>query len=285
MKTSCPICNSKKLNHVKKVVDFDYFQCSYCQAILIDPFYIDEVDSGLNLIMYDKNYWVNELQASKERAYSIALARMAEAFYYCRIPINKFLDIGTGPGYFLEAVAKYLPNNIDIFYAIENFPPPEEYQIISKNYIKSDLELLNMKFDAGICIEVIEHLTPKMLSKLFNDLAKISNHNALYIFNSRMPEYVLKEDIEYLDPINRGHIVSYSINAIKFLSKEFGFTVFPIKGKTWAFVLEFESKAHENENINDRIWSAVDHNLKILTDKDMGSVLKILGLETSRAYG
>nr|WP_245204197.1 methyltransferase domain-containing protein [Ammoniphilus resinae] len=210
---------------------------------------------------------------------------MAEAFYYSRIPVHKFLDIGTGPGYFLDAVAKYLPNSKEKFYGIEKFPPKEQYYSQSKNYIIGDLCNLEIKFDAGMCIEVAEHLTPKMLKGLIKDLANISNKGALYIFNTGMPEYVLNEDLNYLDPLIRGHIASYSIKSIKILAEELGFSVFPLKGKTWAFVLEYLSQSSSEENIQDRIWSALNHNMNILSDKDMGTVLKVLGLDTSRAYG
>ncbi|HHT9125908.1 MAG TPA: methyltransferase domain-containing protein [Candidatus Brocadiia bacterium] len=284
MTNTCPCCGKSTNNRVKNINGYDYFQCANCKLIFIDSQLIDKIDNGFNIVKYDYTYWENELPSAKDRSYGAALARMAEVFYYCRIPIKKFLDIGTGAGYFLDAVSKYLPNNANLFYGVEKFPPPSEFQTKSPNYIIGDVSDINSKFDAGMCMEVLEHLTPKMVRSLLEGLAKISNPGALYIFNTGLQEYVLNENINYLDPVKRGHILSYSIKAINLISKEFEFSVLPIRGKTWAFVLEYKSRTSNDENIESRIWSALEHNLSILSDKDMGSVLRILGLETSRAY-
>ena len=61
------------------------------------------------------------------------------------------------------------------------------------------------------------------------------------------------------------------------------FKVYNIHGKTWAFALEYDYE-ELNFNIQDGILSTLPENLKILNDKDMGSVLKVLGLETAREY-
>ncbi|BAU26504.1 spermidine synthase [Aneurinibacillus soli] len=280
----CPCCFSIRVKNIVTVKGYNYFQCKSCGSIYIDTQIIDKIDNGFGIVQYTDNYWETELADARERAYGVALARMAEAFYYSRIPIKRFLDIGSGPGYFLDAVSKYLPNSEHIFYAIEKFPPPSEFITKSENYLVGDLSDVNLKFDGGICIEVIEHITPNMLKNLLMNLAKVSNEGAFYIFNTGMPDYVLKEDMGYLDPIRRGHIVSYSLKAIEKLAKGMDFTVFPLIGKSWAFGIEYKTKSTSLENIQDRIWTALPDNLNILCDKDMGSVLRILGLETSRAY-
>ena len=113
----------------------------------------------------------------------------------------------------------------------------------------------------------------------------ISNPGALYIFNTGMPDYVKNEDLAYLDPITRGHLVSYSLEAMSILSGRHGFAAHRIPGKTWAFALEFDvDKDIVKEDIRDRIWRALPENLQILCDSNYGSVLRILGLETVRAY-
>ena len=61
------------------------------------------------------------------------------------------------------------------------------------------------------------------------------------------------------------------------------FKVYNIHGKTWAFALEYDYE-ELNFNIQDGILSTLPENLKILNDQDMGSVLKVLGVETARAY-
>jgi SAM-dependent methyltransferase len=243
------------------------------------------IDAGFQTVKYEEGYWKMELSSAKERSYGAALARMAEAVHYCKRPIQRFLDIGTGPGYFLDAIGKLLPEHADVFFGIELFPPDVEFRTTAKNYIIGDLGDLKDKYDCGICIEVIEHLTPVMLDGLLNKLAAASNPGALYIFNTGMPEYVRKEDIGYLDPTRRGHLVSYSHKAMSLMGGKYGFTMHPIHGKTWAFVLEFTGgNATPPEDIRDRIWQALPQNLAILRDSTMGDVLRILGQETSRAY-
>lgn len=281
----CPCCFSKDVQFLKNSGGYDYYQCLSCHSLFIDEEYLKKIDAGFNIVKYEEGYWREELESAWQRSYGPALARIAEAIYYCRIPITRFLDIGTGPGYVLDAIAKLLPGNADIFYGVEKFPPEPQFRTKSKNYIVGDLGDLTEKFDCGLCIEVIEHLTPNMLTDIFKKLAKVSNPNALYIFNTGMPEYVLNEDMDYLDPTRRGHLVSYSLKAIDLLAGKFGFSTHAIPGKTWAFALERSGKSDPSpQAIGERIWTALEYNLNILTDKDMGSVLKVLGLETSRAY-
>ena len=281
----CPCCESRETEALRKVHEYDYYQCHACGSLFLDTKYLSEIDAGQSIVKYEEGYWKMELDSAKQRSYGAALARMAEAVYYCKRPIKKFLDIGTGPGYFLDAIAKNLPDNSDIFHGVELFPPDVEHRTSSKNYIIGDLGDLQDKFDCGICIEVIEHLTPKILNDLLNKLAAVSNPDALYIFNTGMPDYVLREDIAYLDPIRRGHLVSYSLKAMSLFGSRYGFTAHGIPGKTWAFVLEFTGdKIGPVEDIRERIWKASAENLQILSDRKMGEVLKILGQETSRAY-
>jgi hypothetical protein len=140
------------------------------------------------------------------------------------------------------------------------------------------------KFQAGSCIEVIEHLTPKMAAQLAADLAAISDPEAIYIFNTGMVEFVRTQKPDYLDPYRRGHIVSWSIAALKKVFEPSGFTVFPIRGKQWAFIVEYQSKSSPNTDIRHRIWTPDPKNKEMLFDRISGSVLYVLGVETARAY-
>ncbi len=285
----CPVCGGrgvfyKLFSSGKYREEYTYYLCENCNCYFIDTSVLDRMDKGEFLIQYDESYWKTELTSAVARSYGPALARMAEAIHYARRPVEKFLDIGTGSGYFLDAIAAYLPEHKSIFYGVEKYPPEEGKTTESPNYFRSDYKDLNMKFDCGMCVEVIEHLTPKMLHGLLKDVAGVSNPGALYIINSGLSDYVAHEDPDYLDPFVRGHIISWSINGIKSICKDLGFSVFPIRGKTWAIAIEYKSTAPLNEDITDRIWSALSENLEILTSEKMGSVLKILGLESVRAY-
>lgn len=282
---TCPCCSSEGTTHFRDVDGFPYFRCLRCEAIYIAPAHLDALDKGEHIRTYDEEYWAEELPAARERSYGVALARMAEAFYYARRPIRRFLDVGTGPGFFLDAVAKYLPSSAEMFFGIEKFPPPERYRSTSPRLIVGDLADVGLTFDGGICVEVAEHLTPRMLRRLVFDLGRASTDGALYVFNTGLPEYVLGEEPGYLDPVRRGHIVSYSIRSLERLADGSGFSVFPIPGKTWAFVLEYRSTGEARDDIRVRGWSPLPENLGVLDDPEMGSVLKVLGRETIYAYG
>ena len=283
MTTQCPICDSKNTDLHTKVSGFDYIQCFGCDSIFIDPKTIDEIDNGRSLVDYEGSYWEKELKAARVRCYGPALARVAEAFLYARRPIDVFLDVGTGGGLLLDACSTYLPRSKHKFYGIEKYPPAY-HMSQNPNLIIGSISDLDMKVDAGCCIEVIEHLTPKMLRTMLVDLAAVSHDDALFIFNSGQPDFVRKDAPGYLDPLRCGHLVSYSLAAISILAEPAGFRVHELVGKTWAFLLE-KTESRSPEAVKDRIWTPVKSNLDVLKDADMGSVMYILGLETARAYG
>jgi hypothetical protein len=285
----CPVCESRHLNRLRQIEGYDYYQCRACKLIFIDLKVLADVDRGLNIRKYDVDYWEMELSSAVDRAYGVALARTAEIVYYTRIPIERFVDIGTGPGYFLDAIDRYLPSRSARFYGIELFPPPLEHRTRHKNYIVGGLRDLPFSVDSGLCMEVAEHLTPFMLRTLLEDLVRKSNPGGCFIFNTGLSEYVLKEDPNYLDPTRRGHIVSWSPESVQALSAGLELDVFPIRGKTWAFIVERRHAdgtpaPDSKKDIRQRIWSALPENLELLTDPIMGSVIKILGHHTILAF-
>src|SRR5689334_4315850 len=110
-KEMCPCCASESVEYLINSSGYDYYKCLTCFSLFIDVAYLEKIDAGFNIVKYEEGYWQFELKSAKDRSYGTTLARMAEAFYYCKRPIKKFLDIGTGPGYFLDAVSKLLPDN------------------------------------------------------------------------------------------------------------------------------------------------------------------------------
>jgi hypothetical protein len=281
----CPICVSDKTEFYQNVDEYSYYECTECQSIILEKSIIDDIDKGLNIRKYNEQYWQSELAASKKRSYGPSIARMAEVIHYLQIPMNVFLDIGTGPGYLLDAVTTYLPKSSNRFYGIEKFPPLKKYQTKHKNYIIGNIKEITHKVDCGVCIEVIEHITPKMLTGLLSELSSVSNPGAVYLFNSGQPKFVKNEDPKYLDPTKRGHIVSYSVKAMSLLAAPHGFNVHELPGKSWAMVLEYKpSHGRCDMPIQNRIWYALSENVDLLNDFSDGSIIKILGLESARAY-
>jgi hypothetical protein len=249
---------------------------------MIDPQVLAAMDAGApGPRRYDAAYFEAERVAARDRAYGSSLARCAEALLYARIPVRRFLDVGTGHGYLLDALAMHLPAHRDAFFGIELYPPAE--RTAHPNYTAGSVADAPGTYDAGSCIEVIEHLTPIQLAGLLRELAARSNPGALYIVNSGQPRYVLDDDPGYLDPDGRGHVFSYSLEAVALLAKPYGWRVLPLRGKTWAFLLEYDRA--EPVAPEDRIWTALPENVALLSDPERGTVLRVLGLETARAYG
>ena len=258
-----------------------YYNCRSCDSIFISPEILAAIDAGKGLVNYTESYWKEQLPAARERSWGSALARVAEVFLYARTPIKRFIDIGSGPGYLLDAIQYQLPHSADIFYGNEIFPPGEEYCTSNKNYLRGNLLDFEFVFDAGSCIEVIEHLTPTMVRNLFGDLAVRSKANSIYIFNTGLSQYIKNEDLNYLDPLGRGHIMGWSIRGLQTLTRSLGFQILPIPGKTWAFIAEYRPDHQFNGDLTDRIGKALPENINTLKDKKTGELLYILGLDTA----
>lgn len=280
----CPLCDGAA-GPFRQVEGVDFLECRSCDFIFADPVVLAQTDAGTALRDYNSGYWAEEMKAARQRSTGISLARVAEAVLYCRIPVRRFVDIGTGPGFLLDALDAYLPSHSDKFHGVEKFPPDVQFRSSHPNYIEGDLADCNMRFDCGVCIEVLEHLTPNMARELAEALAKASVPGSLYLFNTGLTEYVRKEDPGYLDPHRRGHITCWSVPAARRIFEPCGFTVSALRGKTWAFVIEFCAGASSpGIPMVDRIWKPVPENRALLTDPVMGEVIYLLGMETARAY-
>lgn len=276
----CSICRGK-LAPYREVSGVAYFECRECGSLLAEQSVLDAVDEGSFNRRYDESYWACELAAARERAYGPALARVSETLLYARRPVRRFLDVGSGPGFLLDALSTYLPASKAIFWGVETFPP--RVRTSNPQYIVGSMDALPGKFDAGLCMEVVEHLTPRMVSALGSSLANRSEPDAIVLFNTGLPAFVKSVNPGYLDPYVRGHIASYSLKAMSVLLSPFGFRVSPLRGKDWAYVAEYQPTSAPAP-IEDRIWTALPENKQILADPEMGSVLYGLGLDTARAY-
>lgn len=266
METNCPVCASGTSSFFEAIDGYDYLQCASCNSLHIASDVIDAIDAGNTTRIYDEAYWQEELRAAKERATGPGLVRAGEAILYSKRAVKRFLDVGTGPGYLLDELARHFPARPEMFYGVELFPPDEHSR--HPNYRKGEVGELEMKFDAGTCIEVVEHLTPRMLSRLASGLAKASNPGAVWFFNTGMPDYVIKEDRAYLDPLHRGHIVSYSLAGLTGIFGEHGFSVMNVPGKSYAFLAEFQPQDEPCDFVR-RIYYPVPDNRSLLEESGL----------------
>lgn len=265
MNTACPVCEAGESSFHLRVDGYDYFRCANCGSLHIDEATLAAVDEGKTTRAYDADYWQEELRAARERAQGASLVRAGEAVLYARRPVRQFLDVGTGPGYLLDALAGLLPSHAAAFHGIELFPP--EAHSSSPNYHVGDVRDLHGTFDAGTCIEVVEHLTPRMLRMLARGLAAISSPGSLWLFNTGSPEYVMREDPDYLDPLRRGHIVAYGLRGIRHIFEPLDFRISAIPGKSYAWFAEF--KPVEALDFSERVYRPLSENRSLLEESGL----------------
>ena len=279
---ACPVCEFAHTSPFRVVDGLDYFECLGCELIFAAPEALRAVEEGRFKRAYDESYWAREDHSAWQRSHGAALARIAEVFLYTRRPIRRFLDIGTGPGYLLDALSTYLPASKDLFWGVELFPP--ERHTSHPNFRHCGVADLEGRFDAGLCMEVVEHMTPRQVRRLGEDLAGVSEPDALYLFNTGMPRFVKSSDPDYLDPYRRGHVVSYSVKGLQALFQPAGFVVRPLRGKDWACVVEYRPTFSGQDLVDERIWTPDPSNARALKDPKMGELLYVLGLDAARAY-
>lgn len=274
----CPVCRDGRA-HPHAVIDgYDYFECGACGSLFVDPLVLEAMDEGRAEVgKYADEYWEQERKAAATRAEGVGPCIAGEAILYCRRPVERFLDIGAGAGYLLGKLQQLLDPDGDTFHGVEKFPP--DYAERLPNFHHGDIATLDGKYDAGVCIEVIEHLTPKMLDGLLAGLAKVANPGSFWIFNTGMPAYVKDEDPGYLDPLRRGHVVSYSIEGLAGLFGAHGFRIGALPGKSFAFFAEAGDAG--DVPFDTRFYHPLEGNLRLLR---RNGLLACAAFETARSY-
>jgi hypothetical protein len=281
--TRCRICGAPA-SYLRTVDEVPFFRCTGCCSLYAHPDFLDAVDHGTTA-NYGDAYWAEELASARQRAYGGSIVRVAETLRMARIPVRRFLDIGSGPGFLLDALAALLPNLAGMFHGIELLPPPLADRSRHPNYRIGTVGDLDGCFDAGVCIEVIEHLTPKTLSVMVRELAARSTRGALYYFNSAQPSFVEGTDPGYLDPKVRGHIVSWSVAGARAIFAPAGFNIIAIPGRDWAFFAEFgPQRVVSVDDLMAWLWQPVPDNLALLGHDAFGRLFETIGVESTRCY-
>lgn len=281
----CIVCDAGRAEPYRAVDDVQFFQCQTCRTLFADPAFIARIESG-EVVNYRDPYWEGEIASARERSFGAGLMRSAETIRMCRIPIERFIDIGSGAGTLLDAVTGLLPEIADRFYGIELFPPEPALRSTHPNYRLGTLGSMQEIFEAGVCIEVIEHMSPKTVRALAQELAGRAAPGGLFLFNSAQPSFVESHAPDYLDPLGRGHIVSYSTQGAAALFEPAGFTIIPLPGRDWAFFAEYRGEGGqigENELFT-RLWSPVPANLALLNQARFGPLMIGMGLDSARCY-
>jgi hypothetical protein len=279
----CPICQGEAAHH-REVDGVAYFKCLTCGSLFVHPDFMAAVDSG-DVGNYRVAYWEHELPAARERSFGAGVIRMAETLRMARTPVRRALDIGSGPGFLLDALAELVPSLAERTHGVELFPPPPHQRTQSPNFHVGSVGDLEGSFDAGVCIEVIEHLTPTVVTKLLGQLAAKSSPGALYFFNSSQPSFIETTDPGYLDPHNRGHVVSWSLAGARVLFEPAGFNVIALPGRDWAFLAEFgPPRRVEADMLAEWLGRPVPENIELIRKDRFGSLFETIGLESARCY-
>jgi hypothetical protein len=124
-----------------------------------------------------------------------------------------------------------------------------------------------------------------MVENLFDDLSRVSKEDSSWIINTGLNTYVSGEDLTYLDPFRRGHVISWSLKALQILAGKSGWSIVEIPGKTWCFLIEKQVNPKRFPPLDERIWNPEEENLVSLRGSTVGDLLVILGRESARAYG
>ena len=256
----------------------EYFACGGCGSLHIAPLVLDMLDAGGSLVGdYTEEYWEQERVGAIERANGMSLCRAGEAILYCRRPVRRFLDVGAGPGFLVRELQRLLDPDARIFHGVEKYPPP--YAVHCPNLLQGDIRDVEGTFDAGVCIEVVEHLTPAMLDGLIAGLAGASEPGSFWLFNTGMPDYVRKEDPAYLDPMRRGHIISWSLAGITPYFERYGFVVRELPGRSFGFFVEYQPA--ESPEYEARFCAPLPENRRLLLRHGL---LYQAAFETARSY-
>lgn len=279
----CPICRNEA-SRLRDVDTVAYFRCLKCESLFAHPDFLAAVDAGA-VGNYRVSYWEQELGAARERSFGPGVIRMAETLRMARIPVRRALDIGSGPGFLLDALAELVPSLAERVHGVELFPPPPHQRTQSPNYHIGSIGDLEGPFDAGLCVEVIEHLTPAILADLLRQLAAKSSPGALYFFNSAQPSFVETVDPSYLDPRGRGHVVAWSVAGAQVIFEPAGFNVIALPGRDWAFLAEFgPPRAVDAGMLTDWLWRPVPENIALIRNDRFGPLFEAIGLECARCY-
>jgi len=279
----CPIC-LHEASFLRDVDSVPYFKCLKCESLFAHPDFLAAVDAGA-VKNYRGSYWEQELSAARERSFGAGVVRVAETLRMARVPVRRVLDIGSGAGLLLDALAELVPSLAERVHGVELFPPPPQERTRSPNYHVGAVADLEGPFDAGVCIEVIEHLTPTILASLLEQLAGKSSPGALYFFNSAQPSFVETVDRGYLDPFRRGHLIAWSVAGAQVMFERAGFNVIALPGRDWAFLAEFgPPRAVDAEMLVGWLWRPVAENIALVRNDRFGPLFQTIGVESARCY-
>jgi len=106
---------------LRVVDDVEFYCCTGCGSLFAHPDFLAAVDDG-TAENYRDEYWAKELAAARQRSWGAGIVRVAEILRLARVPVRRFLDVGSGPGFLLDSLTGLLPTTVGMFHGVELFP-------------------------------------------------------------------------------------------------------------------------------------------------------------------
>lgn len=222
---SCPCCNLNKKKIIYKISKFKYEKCLNCKTVYVSNplkknILIDKYKNSLVDKIYIKMMKTGYMKKYNELLFSKYMNLITKNLGYSS---GNIIDIGCGPGVFLEFVKKNYPN-FNLF--------GSEYigyskEIISKLipkknfFFQKDINKFSKKnFDIIFLWGVLEHVRDPFL--FLNICKKLLKKKGIIVFlipnfNSRARE-LLGVNTPTLNPL--AHINFFSKNGIKIMNKK-----------------------------------------------------------------
>jgi len=217
--SKCPLCSSPASFSLMKA-GCAYFECRECEFLFHRPARNETAGSAQDF--YDDAYWEMERGEAARREKEDCYLRALELLYLSAVPVANLLDFGCGLGITVRMLRESLGLNavgVDI-----------SADFVETDYLhRCDLTTLSTRyppayFDAIYSIEVFEHLEDPR--QVLSSLSTLLKPDGKILINTGTREFLKQSDPElnYIDPLRRGHISIYSLKSLQELASAVGRT-------------------------------------------------------------
>jgi 2-polyprenyl-3-methyl-5-hydroxy-6-metoxy-1,4-benzoquinol methylase len=200
---TCPICNNNKKKSLKKYKgrhptfsNAKIVTCNLCGLTYAYP-----MPASDKLDAYYKEYWRGDIASITPSTLRYYLAQSINRVYYLKSKISivdkmNVLDIGAGPGMFLDAL-NHEGFNINYF-AVEPDLVQQNTLLkkdkVSKVFSKLDHINSNMKFDLIILSHVLEHVSQP--NKFIKQITSMLEPNGFIYIEVPNQDHLFKKEFE-----------------------------------------------------------------------------------------
>lgn len=204
----CNLCGAEAVPFCQ-TLERDYFECSGCKAILLDPaMYVSQEDE-----VYRYKTHNNDVEDPRYQNFVMPLV---DAVKKCYESESHGLDYGSGTG---PVAAKLLR---DAGYTITTYDP----------YFDEDATAFHQKYDFVISSEVVEHFHyPAKEFRLLKGLLKPDGH--LYCMTLRYSGDIDFESWHYVH--DETHVIFYRNETARWIKKAYNFSELTLKDRLMIF--------------------------------------------------